>query len=136
MIDCLFCRIQQPGYEKEIVDENEFFIATRDSYPVTPLHTLIIPRRHFASYFEMNEDEQATVFDILKSQKNQIQEIDPTVTGFNVGCNDGTDAGQSIFHLHFHLIPRRQGDIENPQGGVRGVIPCLLYTSPSPRDRG
>ena len=124
MIDCLFCRIQQPGYEKEIVDENEFFIATRDSYPVTPLHTLIIPRRHFASYFEMNEDEQATVFDILKSQKNQIQEIDPTVTGFNVGCNDGTDAGQSIFHLHFHLIPRRQGDIENPQGGVRGVIPA------------
>ena len=101
MIDCLFCRIQQPGYEKEIVDENEFFIATRDSYPVTPLHTLIIPRRHFASYFEMNEDEQATVFDILKSQRNQIQEIDPTVTGFNVGCNDGTDAGQSIFHLHF-----------------------------------
>ena len=123
MIDCLFCRIQQPGYEKEIVDENEFFIATRDSYPVTPLHTLIIPRRHFASYFEMNKDEQATVFDILKSQRNQIQEIDPTVTGFNVGCNDGTDAGQSIFHLHFHLIPRRQGDIENPQGGVRGVIP-------------
>jgi diadenosine tetraphosphate (Ap4A) HIT family hydrolase len=72
----------------------------------------------------MNEDEQATVFDILKSQKNQIQEIDPTVTGFNVGCNDGMDAGQSIFHLHFHLIPRRQGDIENPQGGVRGVIPA------------
>ena len=71
----------------------------------------------------MNEDEQRTVFSILKSQKDQIQEIDPTVTGFNVGCNDGKDAGQSIFHLHFHLIPRRQGDIENPRGGVRGVIP-------------
>ena len=99
MTDCLFCKIQQPGYEKEIVDQNEFFIATRDSYPVTPLHTLIIPRRCFASYFDMNKDEQAAVFSILKSQRDQIREIDPTVTGFNVGTNDGKDAGQSIFHL-------------------------------------
>ena len=123
MTDCLFCKIQQPGYGKEIVDENEFFIATRDSYPVTPLHTLIIPRRCFASYFDMNKDEQAAVFSILKSQRDQIREIDPTVTGFNVGTNDGKDAGQSIFHLHIHLFPRRNGDIENPRGGVRGIIP-------------
>ena len=124
MTDCLFCKIQQPGYEKEIVDENEFFIATRDSYPVTLLHTLIIPRRCFASYFDMNKEEQAAVFSILKSQRDQIREIDPTVTGFNVGTNDGRDAGQSIFHLHIHLFPRRPGDIENPRGGVRGIIPA------------
>ena len=67
----------------------------------------------------MNAYEQRTVSCILKSQKDQIQEIDPTVTGFNVGCNDGKDAGQSIFQLHTHRIPRRQSDIENPRGGVR-----------------
>ena len=113
-----------PDYEKEIVYQNQFFYATRDSYPVTKLHTLIIPKRHFSSYFDMNEDEQASVFEILKQQKNEIQKLDPSVTGFNVGANDGEDAGQSIFHLHIHLFPRRLGDIENPRGGVRGIIPA------------
>tara|TARA_B100001175_G_C19261530_1_gene519659 strand:+ start:302 stop:703 length:402 start_codon:yes stop_codon:yes gene_type:complete len=124
MTDCLFCKIQKPGYEKEIVYQNQFFYATRDSYPVTKLHTLIIPKRHFASYFDMNQDEQASVFEILKQQQNEILNLDPTITGFNVGANDGKDAGQSIFHLHIHLFPRRPGDIENPRGGVRGVIPA------------
>ena len=124
MKDCLFCKIQQPGYEKEIVYSNEYFVATRDSYPVTPLHTLIIPKRHFASFFEMNDDEQASVFSILKQQRDEIMALDPSVTSFNVGTNDGIDAGQSIYHLHIHLFPRRPGDIENPRGGVRGIIPA------------
>ena len=124
MKDCLFCKIQQPGYEKEIVYSNEYFVATRDSYPVTPLHTLIIPKRHFASFFEMNDDEQAAVFSILKQQRDEIMTLDSSVTSFNVGTNDGVDAGQSIFHLHIHLFPRRLGDIENPRGGVRGIIPA------------
>ena len=124
MKDCLFCKIQQPGYEKEIVYSNEYFVATRDSYPVTPLHTLIIPKRHFASFFEMNDDEQAAVFSILKQQRDEIMALDPSVTSFNVGTNDGVDAGQSIYHLHIHLFPRRPGDIENPRGGVRGIIPA------------
>ena len=124
MTDCLFCKIQQPGYEKEIVYSNEYFVATRDSYPVTPLHTLIIPKRHFASFFEMNDDEQAAVFSILKQQRDEIMTLDSSVTSFNVGTNDGIDAGQSIYHLHIHLFPRRPGDIENPRGGVRGIIPA------------
>jgi ATP adenylyltransferase len=121
--DCLFCKVQEAMYEKEIVFENNFFYATRDSYPVTKLHTLIIPKRHFQSYFDMNIDEINSINSILNNQKNEIKKLDPEVTAFNIGINDGKDAGQSIYHLHVHLIPRRKGDIENPRGGVRGVIP-------------
>ena len=71
----------------------------------------------------MNIDEQASVHQILKHQRDQIVSIDPTVEAFNLGANDGIAAGQSVFHLHIHLFPRRVGDIENPRGGVRGVIP-------------
>ena len=123
MTDCLFCKVQEAMYEKEIVFENNFFYATRDSYPVTKLHTLIIPKRHFQSYFDMNIDEINSINSILNNQKNEIKKLDPEVTAFNIGINDGKDAGQSIYHLHVHLIPRRKGDIENPRGGVRGVIP-------------
>ena len=124
MSECLFCKIQKKGYEDEIVYENKFFIATRDSYPVTELHTLIIPKRHFASFFDMNLDEQSSLHQLLKQQRDEILTIDPTVEAFNLGTNDGIAAGQSIFHLHIHLFPRRAGDIENPRGGVRGVIPA------------
>jgi ATP adenylyltransferase len=122
--DCLFCKVQEAMYEKEIVFENDFFYATRDSYPVTKLHTLIIPKRHFQSYFDMNIDEINSINSILNNQKNEIKKLDSEVTAFNIGINDGKDAGQSIYHLHVHLIPRRKGDIENPRGGVRGVIPA------------
>lgn len=124
MTDCLFCKVQEAVYEKEIVFENDFFYATRDSYPVTKLHTLIIPKRHFQSYFDMNIDEINSINSILNNQKNEIKKLDSEVTAFNIGINDGKDAGQSIYHLHVHLIPRRKGDIENPRGGVRGVIPA------------
>jgi diadenosine tetraphosphate (Ap4A) HIT family hydrolase len=116
--------VQEAMYEKEIVFENDFFYATRDSYPVTKLHTLIIPKRHFQSYFDMNIDEINSINSILNNQKNEIKKLDPEVTAFNIGINDGKDAGQSIYHLHVHLIPRRKGDIEDPRGGVRGVIPA------------
>ena len=72
----------------------------------------------------MNDDEQAAVFSILKQQRDEIMTLDSSVTSFNVGTNDGVDAGQSIYHLHIHLFPRRPGDIENPRGGVRGIIPA------------
>ena len=78
---------------------------------------------HFASFFDMNIDEQVSVHQILKHQRDEIVSIDPTVEAFNLGANDGIAAGQSVFHLHIHLFPRRVGDIENPRGGVRGVIP-------------
>ena len=120
---CLFCKAQEIEYKKEVVYENDFFYATRDSYPVTKLHTLVIPKRHFQSYFDMNNNEIKSINIVLNEQRKEIVKLDSSVTAFNIGINDGKDAGQSIYHLHVHLIPRRQGDVENPRGGVRGVIP-------------
>jgi len=121
---CLFCKAQEIEYKKEVVYENDFFYATRDSYPVTKLHTLVIPKRHFQSYFDMNNDEKKSINIVLNEQRKEIVQLDSSVTAFNIGINDGKDAGQSIYHLHVHLIPRRKGDVENPRGGVRGVIPA------------
>ena len=124
MTDCLFCKVLKKEYEKEVVHESKFFYATRDSYPVTELHTLIISKRHIPSYFEMNADEIKDINTILNQQRSEIIKLDSAVTAFNIGINDGKDAGQSVHHLHIHLIPRREGDVENPKGGVRGVIPA------------
>ena len=114
-------------YDFERFDENEFFFALRDGYPVTPLHTLIVPQRHIISYFELNPSERQNLFPFLERQKNKILTEDSTVTAFNIGINDGPDAGRSVHHLHIHLIPRRPGDVENPQGGVRSVIPLKQH---------
>ncbi len=110
-------------YKFKKIDENEFFFAVRDGYPVTPLHTLIIPKRHILSFFELNEIEQGEIFSFLEKQKKSIMNEDSSVSAFNIGINDGPDAGRSVDHLHIHLIPRRKGDMDNPRGGVRGVIP-------------
>ena len=90
---------------------------------MTEGHTLIIPKRHVVSYFDLYETEVNAIHQLLNKVKKKIMEEDSPVSGFNVGVNVGKDAGQSIFHVHVHLIPRRKGDMENPQGGVRGVIP-------------
>lgn len=119
MSDCIFCNIDQ----SRIIDTNEYFNVILDIYPVTELHTLIIPHRHVSSYFDLKEQEQSSLFLLLKKHKDKLQKIDSTITGFNVGINDGEDAGQTIFHCHVHLIPRRKGDVQNARGGVRGVIP-------------
>ena len=110
-------------YKFEKIDENEFFFAIKDGYPVTPLHTLIIPQRHILSFFELDPTEQKHLFPFIEKQRNLILSKDSSVTGFNIGLNDGPDAGRSVDHLHIHLIPRRSGDMPNPRGGVRGVIP-------------
>ena len=94
-----------------------------DSFPVTKLHTLIIPHRHVSNFFDLNTNELDDLSKILKDQRKNLLELDKNITAFNVGVNAGADAGQSIMHCHIHLIPRRKGDIENPRGGVRGVIP-------------
>lgn len=117
--DCLFCELPA----KRIVSENEVALAIRDNYPVTPLHTLIIPRRHVADYFDLHSPERNGMQALLEEQREAIQREDNTVSGFNVGANCGEAAGQSVFHVHMHLIPRRPGDVKNPRGGVRGVIP-------------
>ena len=87
------------------------------------MHTLIIPKRHVESYFLLDHSEINAVHKILRVMKEKIEMKDEAVSAFNIGINSGADAGQSIAHLHIHLIPRRKGDVDNPQGGVRGVIP-------------
>jgi len=116
---CVFCQIPQD----RIVANNELCIAFRDLYPVTPLHTLIIPRRHVADYFGLFQPERNAISQLLHQLRADICATDPTVTGFNIGMNSGHSAGQTVFHCHVHLIPRREGDTANPEGGVRGVIP-------------
>ena len=118
--DCIFCC----GYADRVLDENELCFAIRDAYPVTKHHTLIIPKRHVANYFDLYQPELNAIHDLLNKQRDQIIALDSTITGFNVGVNEGTSAGQTIFHAHIHLIPRRDGDTNNPKGGVRGVIPA------------
>jgi diadenosine tetraphosphate (Ap4A) HIT family hydrolase len=116
--DCLFCAV-----DRELIAENELVYAIRDGFPVTPLHSLIIPKRHVASWFDLGQAEVNAITQLLADIKADIEHEDDTVTGFNIGINNGEDAGQTIFHCHVHLIPRRPGDVENPHGGVRHTIP-------------
>jgi len=118
--DCIFCNVPE---DRKIEFEGELAYAIRDGFSVTKYHTLIIPKRHAATYFDLWQAEINEINRLLKEVKDDIQKIDPTVTGFNIGMNNGESAGQTIFHCHIHLIPRRNGDVENPRGGVRGIIP-------------
>ena len=120
---CLFCNINS----KDLVFDNEFAFASFDSYPVSKYHSLIVPKRHILAYFELTNDELLACNDLIKKIKKKIQNEDKTVDGFNIGTNSGVAAGQSIMHCHIHLIPRRKGDVDNPQGGVRGVIPSKQH---------
>lgn len=105
------------------VEENELCLVIRDAFPVTDLHTLIIPKRHVADFFDLTPSEKGAIDEALRVQRKAILDLDNEVTGFNIGVNIGVDAGQTIFHVHVHLIPRRPGDVSEPRGGVRGVIP-------------
>ena len=116
---CLFCDSKKSG----IAQENDLAYASYDSYPVSDHHCLIIPKRHIKDYFDITNDELIACNDLIQIIKNEILEKDNTVKGFNIGTNAGKIAGQSIMHCHIHLIPRREGDVDNPQGGVRSVIP-------------
>ena len=117
-MSCNFCKIS----ESRIVSSDDLVVVIRDRYPVSPGHTLIIPRRHVADYFELTEEEHAAMHAmLLKSKKALGEEFKPQ--GFNVGVNIGRAAGQTIDHVHMHLIPRYDGDMADPRGGVRGVIP-------------
>lgn len=117
---CAFCELPP----ERIVAENELALAFRDGFPVTEHHTLIIPKRHVSDYFDLFQPERNAMQALMEQQRALILKSDPSVTAFNVGINAGADAGQTIFHCHMHLIPRRKGDVEEPRGGVRGVIPA------------
>ena len=119
MKNCIFCNIDST----RIIADNELCFAIRDAFPVTEHHTLVIPKRHVADYFDLYQPERNAIETMLYEQRQAIIEQDNTVTGFNVGINAGASAGQTVFHVHVHLIPRRDGDVVDPRGGVRGVIP-------------
>ena len=118
MNECIFCQIPK----EEIVAESDLCLAFYDKFPVSPGHLLIIPKRHVADYFELTDDEIKAMQTMLFDMKKVIEEVYKP-DGFNIGVNVGEAAGQSIFHVHMHLIPRYDGDVEYPRGGVRGVIP-------------
>ena len=116
---CPFCTIN-PAVE--IMAETPTALAILDSFPVNPGHALIIPRRHVANYFELSTDEQQALWQLVNTTKILLENrFHPK--GFNIGINIGETAGQSVMHVHIHLIPRYKGDVEQPRGGVRGVIP-------------
>jgi diadenosine tetraphosphate (Ap4A) HIT family hydrolase len=103
--------------------QNPLAYGVHDTSPVTPLHTLILPKRHVANYFDLDAKEKGAINELLQQSRLDILALDPSVKGFNIGINVGEVAGQTIFHCHVHLIPRRLGDVANPRGGVRAVIP-------------
>lgn len=119
--NCLFCEIQTRD-RKRIIAENSLAYAIRDGFPVTAGHTLFIPKRHTIDYFGLFPDEVLAINQLMDEYKQLLQKNNSTVDGFNIGMNCGETAGQTIFHCHVHLIPRRKGDVEDPRGGVRHII--------------
>lgn len=116
--DCPFCRLEK----SRIQAESEFAVAFLDGFPITQGHTLVIPKRHVASLYDLSEDEQAAVWRlVIQVRAKLVSEIQPD--GFNVGLNDGTAAGQTVMHTHVHIIPRWKGDTADPRGGVRLIFP-------------
>ena len=113
-----------------MVGEDQFAFAIRDGFPISAGHTLIIPRRHIASFFDATSAERTALLSLLDAARDVLMnELAPA--GFNIGINDGPAAGQTVPHLHIHLIPRFVGDMADPRGGVRWVIPALAdYWSP------
>ncbi|MDD2942834.1 MAG: HIT family protein [bacterium] len=119
---CPFC-VEFPV--NEVIAENARFKAKYDQYPVSAGHALLIPKRHISSFFELNEEEILDFFELIRSvHKIILRKYSPQ--GFNIGINIGNAAGQTISHLHIHLIPRYTGDVDHPEGGVRNIVPNLV----------
>ncbi len=118
---CLFC--DRNNAEKHIIiEENNLFYARWDNFPVSKGHAEIVPKKHIDSFFDLTDEEILQLFGLLKKVKNIIQnKYNPGA--FNIGINDGIAAGRTIHHLHIHIIPRYKGDVENPRGGIRHIIP-------------
>jgi diadenosine tetraphosphate (Ap4A) HIT family hydrolase len=118
--DCPFCF---PQIESAIIESFGSVVAVKDKYPASDGHLLVITKRHITDIFTMTETEKQDALKLIMILKEKIMRDDPSVTGFNVGMNCGASAGQTIMHAHIHLIPRRDGDVSNPEGGIRGAIP-------------
>ncbi len=117
--DCVFCSLPT----ERIVETNNLAVWIYDSFPVAVGHSLIIPKRHCADYFEVTQAEINAINALMRIAKKELERSDKHITGFNIGINSGLAAGQTIFHSHTHLIPRRKDDVQNPTGGVRNIIP-------------
>ena len=117
---CPFCSPE----ELDIITRSRNFYVINDNSPVTPGHCLIIPYHHIADPLELNPEEITEIWQLVQDMRKKLLAEDSSISGFNVGFNSGHDAGQTIFHTHIHLIPRRCGDVEKPRGGIRGVIPA------------
>jgi diadenosine tetraphosphate (Ap4A) HIT family hydrolase len=115
---CPFCSLPA----SRIVQSNAIGWVIRDAYPISPGHTLVIPRRHVGSFFDLTEDERSALLSLVATAKVQI-DAEHRPSAFNIGVNDGAAAGQTVPHLHIHLIPRYNGDRPDPRGGVRWIIP-------------
>lgn len=130
LVGCPFCCLP----EHRVRDKNEWAVVVRDAFPVTPGHTLVIPTRHVMSFFATTTTEREALLSLLDRAREQLQaELKPD--GYNIGVNDGHAAGQTIGHLHIHLIPRYAGDRDDPRGGVRWVMPeKAAYWPDDPKD--
>ncbi len=118
VVACPFCSLPS----SRIVASDEFSLIIRDGFPISPGHTLLIPKRHIGSFFDITENERGSLMRFLKVAKEELQnEFSPD--GYNIGINDGSAAGQTVAHLHIHLIPRYIGDCHDPRGGIRWIIP-------------
>lgn len=115
---CPFCNPDRSS----VIIANDHALSFYDGYPVTVGHTLVVPKRHIASFFDATREEQAALFDLLTEMRQLLLE-ERSPDGFNVGINDGAAAGQTLKHLHIHLIPRYAGDTDDPRGGVRWIMP-------------
>jgi diadenosine tetraphosphate (Ap4A) HIT family hydrolase len=115
---CPFCTLPP----ERILDSNEYGVVIRDGFPISNGHTLVIPKRHVGSFFETTQDEKFALLALLETAQKQLKKkFNPP--SFNIGINDGKEAGQTVPHLHIHLIPRYEGDMNDPRGGIRWIIP-------------
>ena len=117
VVGCTFCEIDS----SRTTNQNTLAYVTPDKYPVTKGHILIIPKRHVKDYFGLDKSESSAIHELILEEKERLSE-DTSIEGYNIGVNCGEVAGQTVFHCHVHLIPRRKGDVKNPRGGVRHVI--------------
>jgi diadenosine tetraphosphate (Ap4A) HIT family hydrolase len=118
---CLFCDVQSND-RKRVIAENNLAYAIKDGFPVTEGHTLFIPKRHVSDYFGLVQSEVNAINLLVQAQRTMLMASDSKIEGFNIGMNCGEVSGQTVFHCHVHLIPRRRGDVANPRGGVRHII--------------
>lgn len=119
MTRCIFCDIERG----RVIKENSLAFVIADNFPVTEGHSLVIPKRHVEDWFGLTTEEMLDCNKLLAEVRRDLIGEDASISGFNIGANAGAAAGQTVFHCHIHLIPRRKGDVENPRGGVRHVIP-------------